>query len=178
MRVGVGVGAVMLSGCDAVAEAKARVLGEEAAATETKVAADAPAPAPVAAPPVAPEPMLLSRDDGMASLVQDAVAKSKAESGVTAPTVPPPTPVLPVEDLGRPRPEPEGSHAFVPYAGRGSTLTGVLPEPERFDSVKPRERPRPKLARPVEDEPCEPGKVGSSTTPPEREWVCGPCGRG
>lgn len=164
MRVGVGVGAVMLGGggCDAIAEAKARVLGEDAVEVEETVT-EAPAAAPVAAAPAAPEPMLLTRD-GMAKVVEDAVADATRESK--------PSPVPPVEDLGRPRTEPESSRGFVPYdGGSGGAIAGAPITPERTE--KP--RPRPKLARPVvEDEPCDPGPVAT----PGSGWVCGPCGRG
>lgn len=162
MRVGVGVGAVMLGGCDAVAEAKARVLGEEAAAAS-----------PVAEAPAAPEPLLLSRD-GVAAVVEDAVARSKAAQAEADRAASRSSTVPLVEDLGRPRGEPEGSRSFVPYAG-GSALATAPASPERpVASERPRTRPRPKLARPVEAEPCDPAPV----TTPEREWVCGPCGRG
>jgi hypothetical protein len=156
-----------LGGCDAVAEAKAFVLGEaeQAEQVEQVQAAEAvttPAAEPSAAP--APEPLLLSRD-GVAGLVEDAVARSKA----AAPQPVPP----PVEDLGRV--EPEGSRAFVPFDdGSGAVAGGVAgPERPRIAS-KPRSRPRPKLARPVEDEPCDP----VIATAPAGEWQCGPCGRG
>jgi hypothetical protein len=178
MRVGVGVGAVMLGGCDAIAEAKARVLGEDPAevTAEAEAAADAPA-APVAEAPIAPEPMLLSRD-GMAGVVEDTLARSRAaELGGDRPDARSST-VPPVEDLGRPRTEPEGSHLFVPFAGSGGVIAGATPTPEReVASSKPRTRPRPKLARPVEDEPCDPG-ISTPIVAPEREWSCGPCGRG
>jgi hypothetical protein len=172
MRVGVGVGAVMLGGggCDAIAEAKARVLGEDAVEVEEPVT-EAPAAAPVVAAPAAPEPMLLTRG-GMAKVVEEAVASSKTPSlsGTTGEAKP--SPVPPVEDLGRPRTEPEGSRGFVPYdGGSGGAIAGAPITPERTE--KP--RPRPKLARPVvEDEPCDPGQVAT----PSSGWVCGPCGRG
>lgn len=175
MRVGVGVGAVMLGGgCDAIAEAKARVLGEDAVEVEetvTEVVA-----APVAAAPAAPEPMLLPRD-GMAKAVEDAVASSKAASLSGSSSKVEPSPVPPVEDLGRPRTEPEGERGFVPYDGGSvGAIAGASITPERTESSeKPRPRPRPKLARPiVEDEPCDPGTIATPST----GWVCGPCGRG
>lgn len=159
MRVGVGVGAVMMGGCDAVAEAKARVLGEDA--TEVSASAEVaatPTEAVVAATPIAPEPLLLNRE-GVAGVVEE--VRTKAAAGRPAPA-----PVPPVEDLGRPRSEP--SRAFVPYdsgsVGSIATAPAPAPAPERATvSPTPRPRPRPKVSRPVE---------------PEREWVCGPCGRG
>lgn len=164
MRVGVGVGAVMLGGCDAVAEAKARVLGDEAAATPTEAAATQ-APAVEAAAPPAPEPLLLSRD-GVGGVVEEVRAKVSLDR-------PAPTTVPSVEDLGRPRPEPEGSRAFVPYDGGVGALAVAPALPERTTAApKPRPRARPKAVRPIESEPCDP------IAPPEREWVCGPCGRG
>jgi hypothetical protein len=169
MRVGVGVGAVMLGGgCDAISEAKARVLGEDEVKVEATVT-ETPAAAPVAAAPAAPEPMLLPRD-GMAKTVEDVIASSKSAPLSGSISESKPSPVPPVEDLGRPRTEPEGSHAFVPYAGgsgSGSAVAVAPITPERTEtSEKPRSRPRPKIARPVvEDEPG-PG------------WSCGPCGRG
>jgi hypothetical protein len=176
MRVGVGVGAVMLGGgCDAISEAKARVHGEDVVKVEATVT-EAPATAPVAAP-AAPEAMLLTRD-GMAKTVEDVVASSKAASLSGSASEAKSSPVPPVEDLGRPRTEPEGSRAFVPYAGgSGGALAGAPITPERTEtSEKPRSRPRPKLARPVvEDEPCDPGTVVATPGP---GWSCGPCGRG
>jgi len=153
MRVGVGVGAVMMGGCDAVADAKARVLGEETEVSTPVEVAATPAPAAAEASPAAPEPMLLARE-GVAGVVEQ--ARTKAAVDRTAPA-----PVLPVEDLGRPRTEPEGSPAFVPYDGGSGALAVAPVEPERTTaSAKPRTRPqRPKPA-------------------PVREWVCGPCGRG
>ena len=58
MRVGVSVSAMMMGGCDAVAEAKARVLEDEPA--EASAAAEAPVAAPTAAP-VATDAESLSR---------------------------------------------------------------------------------------------------------------------
>ena len=171
MRVGVGVGAVMMGGgCDAIAEAKARVLGEE-----LEVAADVtvvtPVAAPVAAAPAAPEPMLLGRE-GVAGVVEDAMARSNAAKLEGERSTTPPTFVPPVEDLGRPRREPEGSHAFVPYGGSSSVGTLAI-APERTEPAEePRSRTRPKRARTVEAEPCDPSPEPVST------WVCGPCGRG
>lgn len=172
MRVGVGVGAVMLGGgCDAIAEAKARVLGDEAVVAEAPVAA-----APIATAPIAPEPLLLTRDrDGMAGLVDDAVARSKAPGLDGDRSNARPTAVLPIEDLGRPRSEPEGSHAFVPYAEGGSSTSSIAIAiaPERpVAAEKPRTRTRPKRVRTAESEPCDP------LAAPVGEWVCGPCGRG
>jgi hypothetical protein len=176
MRVGVGVGAVMLGGgCDAISEAKARVLGEDAVKVEA-TGTEAPAAAPVAAAPTAPEPMLLTRD-GMSKTVEDVVASSKSASLSGSTSDAKPSPVPPVEDLGRPRIEPEGSRGFVPYDGGSvGVVAGVTPVPEGTETFeKPRSRPRPKLARPVvEDEPCDPGPVAT----PGSGWVCGPCGRG
>jgi hypothetical protein len=175
MRVGVGVGAVMLGGCDAIAEAKARVLGEDSATVEAEAAAEAPV-APVAQAPIAPEPLLLSRD-GVAGVVEDTLARSKAAELGGDRGEPRSSTVPPVEDLGR-RFEPEGSSEFVPYAGAGGVIAGATPTPERLaTSEKPRSRPRPKLARPVEDEPCDPG-ISTPIAAPGPEWVCGPCGRG
>lgn len=162
MRVGVGVGAVMLGGCDAVAEAKARVLGEETKVSEEVSAEVAPVAAPVATAPTAPEPMLLGRD-GVAGVVEDVRARSNAaalasdRSVETRPSV-----VPPVEDLGRPRSEPEGSHAFVPYSEASVGALAVAPE-RPLAAEKPRTRTRPKPVHKPE---------------PPREWVCGPCGRG
>jgi hypothetical protein len=173
MRVGVGVGAVMLGGgCDAIAEAKARVLGDEAAEVNVDASAtQTPAATPIATAPIAPEPLLLGRD-GMAGLVDDAVARSKSPLDTNR-SDPRPTAVLPIEDLGRPRSEPEGSHAFVPYAEGGSSIAAIAIAPEPPLSVeKPRTRTRPKPLRTAESEPCNPLEA------PVGEWVCGPCGRG
>jgi hypothetical protein len=172
MRVGVGVGAVVLGGCDAVAEAKARVLGEtevEVVEVVEPAAAEAPAPTVIATAPIAPEPLLLSRE-GVAGVVGDAVERSKAgaagerSSSELAPR--------PVEDLGRPRFEPEGSRGFVPYDGGSGALASAPPSSER---PRPKVvRSRPKAVRPIEAEPCDPAVIAT----PEREWTCGPCGRG
>ena len=176
MRVGVGVGAVMLGGgCDAIAEAKARVLGDDAVeVTADASATQAPAATPIAAAPIAPEPLLLTRDrDGMAGLVDDAVARSKTPALDSNRSNARPTAALPIEDLGRPRSEPEGSHAFVPYAEGGSSTAALAIAPERpVSAEKPRTRTRPKPVRTAESEPCDPVKA------PVGEWVCGPCGRG
>lgn len=173
MRVGVGVGAVVLgSGCDAIAEAKARVLGDDAEVV-AKTPVEPPLAAPVVTAPVAPEPMLLGRE-GMAGVVEQTIARSNAaalaEDRVAEPR---PRIATPVEDLGRPRSEPESSHAFVPYAGEGGSIgaIAVAPEPP-LAAEKPRTRTRPKPVRTVEAEPCDP------LAAPPREWVCGPCGRG
>lgn len=168
MRVGVGVGAVMLGGCDAVAEAKARVLGEGAAEAAAPVEVAAP-PAPVArATPDAPEPMLLPRD-GIAGVVEQARSQAATPSSDRVAT----TAVTPVEDIDRPRFEPEGSRGFVPYeGGLGALASAPAPAERTTASPKPRTRPRPKTARPVEAEPCDP------LAAPVREWSCGPCGRG
>ena len=170
MRVGVGVGAVVLgSGCDAIAEAKARVLGDDAEVT-ADVAVE---PVPTTPPPTTPEPMLLGRD-GVAGVVEQTIARSNAaalaDDRVASPR---PRIATPVEDLGRPRSDPERSHAFVPYAGEGGSIgaIAVAPEPP-LAAEKPRTRTRPKPVRAAEPEPCDP------LAAPPREWVCGPCGRG
>ena len=173
MRVGVSVSAMMMGGCDAVAEAKARVLGDEPAAAEAPVAA--PTAAPVATT-TAPEPMLLPRD-GISGVVADTVARSKASELDGDRSFSSPRPVSPVEPA-RPHTEPEGSRSFVPFSGSGGAIAGTVEAPTReVASPKPRTRPRPKLARPVEDEPCDPA-VSALVTEPKGGWVCGPCGRG
>lgn len=163
MRVGVGVGAVVLGGCDAVAEAKARVLGETQPEVLEPAAAEAPAPAAIATAPIPPEPLLLSRD-GVSGVVEDAVARSKAGAASSTPR--------PIEELAPPRFEPEGSRGFVPYEGGGGALASAPPSSER---PRPKVvRSRPKAVRPVETEPCDPAVIAT----PTREWSCGPCGRG
>lgn len=175
MRVGVGVGAVMLGGgCDAIAEAKARVLGEEAEVSAEAALVEAPVAAPIATAPTAPEPMLLGRD-GVAGVVEDAVIRSKSTSVESDRSQSSPSVVLPVEDLGRPRSEPEGSHAFVPYSEGGGSIGALAIAPERpvaAEKPRTRTRTRPKPVRTAESEPCDPVEA------PAREWVCGPCGRG
>lgn len=163
MRVGVGVGAVVLGGCDLVEQAKARVLGEGDAVAEHAVTAEvASAPAVEAAP--APEPLLLGRS-GVAGVVEDAIEHAEA-----AP-VPPP-----IEDLGRPRVvEPEGSRAFVPYDG--GSLVSRPPSLGRVTApAKPRARSKPRVVRPA-DEPCDP-VLATSEPPRDRKWECLACGRG
>jgi hypothetical protein len=164
VRVGVGVGAVMLGGCDVVSEAKARVFGEE----QAEVAAQAEAEAPVAEAeaPVAPAPMLLTRG-GVAGVVEETVARSEAAPAVA--------PVPPVQDLGR-RFAPEGSPAFVPYDGGVGALASAPASGGRTVApAKPRPRAKPRAARP--DEPCEP-TLATAVEPPDTGWQCGPCGRG
>jgi len=181
MRVGVSVSAMMMGGCDAIAEAKARVLGDEPA--EAPAAVEAPVAAPVATTTTAPEPMLLPRD-GISGVVADTVARSKASAieGDRSQSLSQSRPLPPVEDLGRPRSEPESSRSFVPFSGSGSSgaLAGTVEVSTReVASPTPRTRPRPKLARPVEDEPCDPSVSTPITAPePGGGWVCGPCGRG
>lgn len=174
MRVGVGVGAVMLGGgCDAIAEAKARVLGEEAEVSADAAVVEAPVATPIAAAPTTPEPMLLGRD-GVAGVVEDVVTRSKSTSLENDRSPSRPSGVPPVEDLGRPRSEPEGSHAFVPYSDRSGSVGALAIAPERpVVAEKPRTRTRPKPVRAVEEsEPCDPLEA------PVGAWICGPCGRG
>jgi hypothetical protein len=163
VRVGVGVGAVMmLGGCDMVSEAKARVFGEE----QATVAAQAQVEAPLVQAPVAPEPMLLSRG-GVAGVVAETVARS--EAAATA------APVPPVQDLGRPF-APEGSRGFVPYdGGVGALASAPLSGGRTVATAKPRPRAKPRVARP--DEPCDPG-LTAAVEPSDGGWQCGPCGRG
>jgi hypothetical protein len=166
MRVGVGVGAVMLGGCDMVTEAKARVFGEEADVAAATEAAPTPAPAVEAAP--APEPLLLSRG-GVAGVVED-LARTKAAPPSTSSSVPP------VNDLGRPLATPEGSHAFVPYDGGVGSLAGAPPSfGATATPTKPRPRSKPRVAR--VDEPCDPA-LATPVGPSGSGWECGPCGRG
>lgn len=168
MRVGVGVGAVMLGGCDVVSEAKARVFGDEPS-EEVAVAAEAEAPVAVSEAPAAPEPLLLSRG-GIAGVVQD-ISRDQTTPELAAPP--------PVRDLGRTFAErerdPAGSHAFVPYEGPAGAIA-VAPEPIRAAAPsKPRPRPKRKAARP--DEPCDPSFVAVEAAP-DSGWQCPACGRG
>lgn len=161
MRVGVGVGAVMLGGCDMVTEAKARVFGED----EVEAAVEVEAEVEPAAAPSAPEPMLLSRG-GVAGVVDD-VARSQSSREPAAP---------PVRDLGRRfgESEPEGSRAFVPYDGEAGALA-IAPAPVRT-AAPSKPRNKRKVARP--DEPCDPALASVGTTRPGPEWQCPACGRG
>lgn len=162
MRVGLGVGAVALGGCDAVADAKARVLGQQASAPAAAEAAAEPAPVPVDA---APEPLLLSRG-GVSGVVDEVRARSQAGDVQGAPRDPV-SEAAPLGPLARPG---EGSAAFVPYEGAGAGGALAVAPVEPAPVTKPRRQRPPRVTAP--DEPCDPAPV---TAP---EWVCGPCGRG
>lgn len=168
VRVGLGVGAVMLGGCDVVSEAKARVFGEEQAPVAAQAQVEAPvveAEAPAAPEPMLLEPMLVERG-GVAGVVEETLARSEAAPGLAPP---------PVQDLGR-RFEPEGSRGFVPYDGDVGALASAPPSGGgKVATSKPRPRAKPRVARP--DEPCDPG-LTAAVEPSDGGWQCGPCGRG
>ncbi|MCX4239924.1 hypothetical protein [Paraliomyxa miuraensis] len=171
MRVGVGVGAVMLGGCDLVDEAKARALGEEEAVAEQTAADPAPQAQPTSTPD-SPEPMLLGRSP-LATAVEQAVTRA-------TPTAPPP--INDLGDLDRPSTppsvrsttEPEGSRPFIPYDDGTGTLALAPLTTKSTKTTKPRPR-KSKVARPV-DEPCDPQLV--AVDPPRGKWDCPACGRG
>jgi len=159
VRIGVGVGAVLLGGCDLVEDAKAQALGEPVATPVASELSDAePSGEPTAEP--TPEPMLLSR--GVSGVVQDSIAKSESPGE--------PTPPL-VADLGR-APIEEGPRGFVPYDGGLGAVASAPPTPIR-PAIRSRPRPRPTV-----DEPCDPGLSVAVEPGPDREWQCLACGRG
>ena len=148
VRVGVGVGAVMLGGCD---------LAEPVATTtEPDVAAAAESMEPAA--PTKHEPMLLSRH------VIDAAEEARAK------TAEPEARPLRVE-VTTPRTEKiEDGEGFVPYVV-DPTAEGII----ATASPKPRPRVRrPKRER-VVDEPCATESIGVGEP---SGWDCPACGRG
>lgn len=185
MRVGVGVGAVLLGGCDlideAAAEAEARPEQVEAEAGPEQVEAEARPQiaadtSEVSRAPAAPgaslerraqEPAATASEPedahGVAGLVAEAIERSRQEPASGRPE--------PIRDLGRPAAEPEGDRAFIPYDGG----TGTVAAAPSTLAPRPRRRPRRKVAAPV-DEPCDPGSVVAS---PPGDWDgCPACGRG
>ncbi len=105
-----GVGAVVLAGCDLVADAKASVFGEDEVVA-TAPQSEAVEAATRAEPP--PEPMLLSR--GVGDVVERTLDKPK------------PVVVEPVSTVGRafhrPGVEPVASRKFVPYESKTTPRT-------------------------------------------------------
>lgn len=170
LRVGVGVGAVLLAGCDLADEVKAAVAGEPetvAVAEATNDASAAKAPEPAAAP----------KAGGLAGKVAQAIDEAKPEPSPEAGGSPRLEPLLgfseaPEREPASPRVEPEDVTAFVPF-GEASTRA-----PTR---IKPRSKARPKVEEPLAiapDEPCDPAVspvLGSA--PPDRD-PCPACGRG
>lgn len=165
LRVGVGVGAVLLAGCDLVDEVKAAVGGE----SETVAVAERADDADAAKTPEAAAP----KAGGLAGKVAQAIDEAKPEP-LPEPRLEPllDLPKAPERETSSPRAEPEDVTAFVPF-GEASART-----PTR---IKPRAKPRPKLEEPLAiapDEPCDPAVspvLGSA--PPDRD-PCPACGRG
>jgi hypothetical protein len=158
LRVGVGVGAVLLAGCDLVDEVKAAVGGEsEAVAVAEPAGEDADAPAP--------------KPGGLAGKVAQAIDEAQPKPH-PEPRLEPllDLPKAPERETSSPA-EPEDVTAFVPF-GEPSGRT-----PTR---IKPRSKARP-IERPLAiapDEPCDPAVspvLGSA--PPDRD-PCPACGRG
>lgn len=160
------MGAVLLGGCDLVDEARAQPAGAEPTVVAEVAAASEPASA--VDEPEVPQPMLLTRG-GVSEIVQETVAGSEPIARPVTIAEPPP-----INDLGRPAPEPESS-AFVPYDG-GTGTVATAPASLVRPKVEPRTRPRPRPLAVEPDEPCDPGLVAA--TPPDREWECLACGRG
>jgi hypothetical protein len=164
LRVGVGVGAVLLAGCDLVDEVKSAVGGE----SETVAVAERADDADAAKTPEAAAP----KAGGLAGKVAQAIDEAKPEP-LPEPRLEPllDLPKAPERETSSPRAEPEDVTAFVPF-GEPSGRT-----PTR---IKPRSKARP-IERPLAiapDEPCDPALspvLGSA--PPDRD-PCPACGRG
>lgn len=160
LRVGVGVGAVLLAGCDLVDDVKGAISGEAEAEAIAELRSEAAAStsAPAAKP-----------SGGLAGKVARALdevepeAEPQPERLAVLPKAPADEP-----DRSTPRPEledePEDVTAFVPFGGTSAKL------PPR---IKPRIKPRPSAPiaiAPSPDEPCDPA--------PSPRDPCPACGRG
>ncbi|MEM9462334.1 MAG: hypothetical protein AAGF11_49760 [Myxococcota bacterium] len=155
VRVGIGIGAVVLGGCDLVDEAESAVQEPAPAPTETIASASSPAE-----PPAKPlTPLLLDRP-GVAGVVEQTIERARAQPAPQPP---------PIADLGRPV-EPEPDPAFIPYEG-GTPAVSAPPVFTTRPPVRRRPRSRPKASPPSVD-------PGLAVTSPDRGWECLACGRG
>ncbi len=155
VRVGVGVSAVVLGGCDFVDQAQARVFGEDPA---VPVAVEEPAADSPQAPQESPEPLLMSR--GVAKIVEQSIDRAEAAA--------PPVRSFESTSSGigtRVQSEPG---AFIPYEG-GRRIVAARPTKRRSGR---------RHARRVVDEPCN-TEVGTVMPEPGPKWgECMACGRG
>lgn len=159
IRVGVGVGAVMLGGCDLADRAR-----EALSPADEAVASAEPEIAPEPEPAVQPEPAP-ARAEGIPGKVAQALDAAKSEAELE------PEPFALPQATPAPS-EPEDITAFVPFGG------SKAPTRPKAAARGPRPTSKP-LAIAEVDEPC--GVISApvaSPTPRPSHRPCPACGRG